>query len=170
MLVLGEQTAGTNRVIVPPSLIGEVIEEAHQRPGTALEGVNKVLERLEHSYSWPGMKRDVHLQLATCPTRDKFSSPSKRQRAKLNPIPTNDRGYIHAIDVFGGKVLLPQTPRAKSYIQSMIDPFTKFGVASPMPEQSAQRVADAILSQMSIAVWIPDVVCSQIMEPISNQQ
>ena len=112
MLVLREEVDGTNRVIVPTSLIGELIEEAHQGPGTAHEGVKKVLESLVHSYYRPGMKRDVQLQLGTCPPCDKFHSPSKRQRAKLNPIPTSDRGDNLAIDVFGGKASLPVTPRA----------------------------------------------------------
>ena len=59
--MLREESDGTNRVIVPTSLIGEAIEEAHQGPGTAHEGVKKVLERLVHSYYWPEMKRDVQV-------------------------------------------------------------------------------------------------------------
>ena len=97
-------------MIVPTSLIGEVIEEAYQGPGMAHEGVKKVLERLVHSYNLPGMKRDVQLRLAHCHTCDKFHSPCKMQRAKLNPIPTNERGDILAIDRFGGKASLPETP------------------------------------------------------------
>ena len=56
---LRDQVDGTNRVIVPSSLIEEVIEEAHQRPGTAQECSKKVLQHLVHSYSWPGLKKDV---------------------------------------------------------------------------------------------------------------
>ena len=52
MLVLREESDGTNRVIVPTSLIGEEIEEAHQGPGTAHEGVKKVFERHVHSNYW----------------------------------------------------------------------------------------------------------------------
>ena len=48
MLVLREEVDGTKRVIVPTSLIGEVMEEGHQGPGTAHVGVKKVLERLMH--------------------------------------------------------------------------------------------------------------------------
>ena len=68
MLVLREESDGTNRVIVPTTVIGEVIEVGHQGPGTAHAGVKQVLERLVHSYYWPAMKRDVQLQLATCHT------------------------------------------------------------------------------------------------------
>ena len=50
-------------MIVTTSLIGEVIDEPHQGPGTANEGVMKVFERLVHSYYWTGMKRDLQVQL-----------------------------------------------------------------------------------------------------------
>ena len=155
MLVLREEIDGTNRVIVPTSLIGEVIDEAHQWLGTAHEGVKKVLERLVHSYYWPGMKRDVQLHLATCPPCEKFDSSSKRQRGKLNPIPTNDRGDILAIDVFGGKASLPEPPCANRYILTMNDLFTKFGLAAPMPDQSAQTVADTLLARWVLLFGAP---------------
>ena len=50
MLVRREDVEETNRVIVPTSLIGEVIEEAHQGPESAHESVKKVVQRLVHSY------------------------------------------------------------------------------------------------------------------------
>ena len=65
ILLLREEIDGTKRVIVPISLLGELIEEGHQGPDTAHEGVKKVLERLVHSYYWPGLKRDVQLKIAT---------------------------------------------------------------------------------------------------------
>ena len=133
-------------MIVHTSLIGEVIEEAQQVPRTAQEGGKKVLERLVHSYYWQGMKKDVQLHLATCPTCDKFHNTSERQRAKLNQIPTNDRGDILGSAFFGGKASLPEMPREKGYILTMIDLFTKFGVAARMPEKSAQTVADSLPS------------------------
>ena len=104
MLVLREDIHGTNRLFVPTSIIGEVIAEAQQRRGTAHEVLKKVLERLVHSYYWPGMKRDVQIQLAPCPTCDRLHSPSKIQRAKLNQIPTNDRADVLPIVLLGLKL------------------------------------------------------------------
>ena len=108
-----------------------------------------------HSYSWTGMKRDVQLQLANCPPSDKFQSPCQRHRAKLNPIPTNDREDILPIDVFLGKSWRPETPLANRYILTMINLLTKFGVAAPMPDQSEQTVADALLSQWVMLIRAP---------------
>ena len=155
MLLLREEIERTNRVIVPTSLIGEEIEEAYQGPGIGHEGVKKVLERLVHSNYSPGMKKDVQLQVPTCHTYYKFHSASKRQPGKLHPIPTNERGDILAIDVFGGKASMPQTPRTNPYILTMSDLFRKFAVAAPMPEQSAQTVADSILSRWVLLLWAP---------------
>ena len=55
MVVLKEELGWINRVIVPTSLIGEVIEVAQQGPGTAQEYAKKILELLAHYYYWPGM-------------------------------------------------------------------------------------------------------------------
>ena len=58
---------GSYWVVVPPSLVEEVIDEAHQGPGTAHERVQKVLRRLLPSYYWPRIKRDEPIHLSICP-------------------------------------------------------------------------------------------------------
>ena len=99
--------------------------------------------------------KDVQLQPATCPTCDKFYNPSRRQRAKINPIPPNDGADILAIDVFKGKASLPETTRANTYILTKIDLITKFGVAGPMPDQLAQTVANALGSRWVLRFGAP---------------
>ena len=76
--------------------------------------MHEVLERLMHCDYWPGMKKDVQLQFAPSTNCDKFYNPSKRHRAILNPISTNDRGDVLALDVFAGKDSLPGTPPANA--------------------------------------------------------
>ena len=99
----------TNRLIGPASILGNVIDEAHQGPGKVQEDGKKALQHLLHCANWPGMKKDVQLQLGTCISCDKFHNPSKMNRGKLNPIPKIDRGHRDAIDVFGWKASLPET-------------------------------------------------------------
>ena len=55
---------GQSELSFPPRFLGLVIEEDHQGPGMAHEGAKKVIERLVHPYSWPGMKKDVQFQRA----------------------------------------------------------------------------------------------------------
>ena len=60
-----------------------------------------------------------------------------------------------AIDLFGGKASLPETARANRYILTMVDLFTKFGVAAAMPDQSAQTVADTLLARWVLLFGAP---------------
>ena len=78
-----------------------------------------MLESLVDSYYWPGMNWYVPVQLATCPTCDKFQNHSKRQRAKLYPFQTNDREDIFGIDVIAAQASQPETARANRYILTM---------------------------------------------------
>ena len=114
-----------------------------------------MLKRLVHSNYWPGLKKDVQFHLATGPHLDKFHNPSKRQRGKQNPIPKNTRADILAIDLFGGKASLPESPQANRYILTMIDLLTEFGVAAAMLEQPAQTVADDLLSRCALVFGAP---------------
>ena len=112
-----------NHTIVHTSLIAEVSEEAHQGHDTAHEDVKNLLEPVVHSDNWPGMKRDVQLQPETCPTCGKFHSPSKKQRGKLNPIKSNDRGDILPIDIFAVEASKPERKSGGQRGVSGIDTF-----------------------------------------------
>ena len=155
LLVLNEGTEEAKRIVVPTKLVESLIDEAHQGPGAAHEGVQKVFYRLIKSYYWPAMKKDIQLQLAACPICDKFKNMSRKQRAELQPIPTTDRGDILAIDVFGGKASLPLTARNNKYVLTMVDIFTKFGVAAPMGDQTAQTVCDTLLARWILLFGAP---------------
>ena len=131
-LLVSRLSHRTYRVVVPPSL-GEVIDEAQQGPGTANEGVQKVLPPLLPSYYCPRMKGDVQIHLSACPICDNYHNQTKGQRAVLNPIPSAP-GDILAIDVFGGKTSIPTSERGNKYIFTMVDLSIRFDVAVPMPD------------------------------------
>ena len=96
-----------------------------------------MLDRLVNSDYWPGMKKDRQLQVAAFPGREKFHNPSKRQRAKLDPITKNDGGDILAIYVFGGKASLLETGRANKYILTSVHQIRRSGTnAGPICRHS----------------------------------
>ena len=88
---------------VPQSLVDELLSQFHEGMGTAHEGAKKVLSRLNRSYFWPGMSRDVKLYVNSCPVCDKFRGHRKNPRNPLHPIRVGARGEILAIDLVGGK-------------------------------------------------------------------
>ena len=62
--------------------------------------------------------------------------------AALNPIATSAPRNILAIDLLGGKTSLPTRERSNKYLFTMVDLFTRFGIATPMPDQTAQTALE----------------------------
>ena len=55
------------------------------------------------------------------------------------------RGDCLAMDIVGGIYSLPQTPRGNRYILTYIDCFTRFDVAVPLVDQSAENVIASVI-------------------------
>ena len=75
------------------------------------------------------------------------SQPHKAPKSSAHPIPSSSRGDIVAIDGFIGKESLPTSEGRKKYVITMIDLFTRFGVAAPIPDQTAQTVVAPLVAR-----------------------
>jgi hypothetical protein len=128
----------TEHILIPPSLVERLIALAHQGPGTAHEGIGKTLKRLKKHFYWFGMKKDVGLHVTLCSVCDAFQSYRQVPKAPLNPFRVGHRNELVALDVLGGQDTLQLTPLGNRVILVMMDLFTKFAVAAPMPDQRAR--------------------------------
>ena len=50
---------------------------------------------------------------------------------------------------------VPTSEVDKNYRRTMVDIFTRFGVAAPMPDQTAQTVVDALLARWILLLRAP---------------
>ena len=55
------------------------------------------------------------------------------------------RGDCIAMDIVGEKDSLPETPRKHKYILTIIDCFTRYAIAIPIPDQSSSLIISAII-------------------------
>ena len=63
----------------------------------------------------------------------------------LRSMEVGGRGDCLAMDKVGGMDSLPQTPRGNRYILTLIDCFTRFAVAVPLVDQSAEVVIASVI-------------------------
>ena len=70
------------------------------------------------------------------------------------------RGECLAMDLVGGKESLPATPRGNKYILTMIDCFTRFAVAIPIPDQSSEVLVNTVLSHYILSYGTPRRILS----------
>ena len=153
VLGLTDDPARSFRILVPPVLVDRVLECAHTLG--AHEGAKKLLLRLTRSVFWPSMKRDVDLFVMTCPVCDRFRNLHAKPRSPLHPVRVGFRGEILAIDLVGGKEALPTTVRDNKYILVMIDLFSRYVVAVPVPNQNAHTITDAVLNHWILVFGAP---------------
>ena len=70
---------GSYLLIGPSSLVQEVIDEEHQGPATAYEGVHMVVLLLLPLYYYPRLNRDMQHHLSHCPNTEQYLKVTKRK-------------------------------------------------------------------------------------------
>ena len=55
------------------------------------------------------------------------------------------RGDCLAMDIVGGGESFPLTPRANKYILTLVDCFSRYAFAIPIPDQSSETVINAVI-------------------------
>ena len=155
LVVADDDGAPVHRIMVPPQLIDQIIQYFHEGPIAAHESAGKICARVSRQYWWPGMKRDIAIYIAACEICAKFRHPAKTPRAPLNPIRVGSPNELVAMDLMGGKESLPTTSRQNKYVFVAIDAFTKYAIAVPLPDQTAQSVVRAFLSHWILVFGPP---------------
>ena len=154
--ILGLTDVETNtsfRIVVARKLTEKVIEQMHEN--TAHERTNKLLFRICQSFYWTRMGRDIKLFIIACPVCDKFKAQTRIPKFPLTPVRVGFRGETLAIDVVGGKETLPVTPRGNKYILTMIDLFTRYLIAVPIPNQFSVTICDAVMNKFILIYGAP---------------
>ncbi|EYC18252.1 hypothetical protein Y032_0028g1760 [Ancylostoma ceylanicum] len=132
--------------IVPDSARYEVFKEAHAGTLAGHFSAHKVLNKLKKEVYWPDMVKDVHKWTKQCQTCF-VSNPQKAIVPPLKPILT-----VRPYEIIGVDLLeLGRTTSGNRYVVSIIDHFSKFAAAYPVPDKSAETVAKAIFLR-----WIAD--------------
>ena len=131
------------QLIIPKDLRAKVLEMNHEIPSAGHLGWKRTLESITKSYFWPGVKTDVQKYCETCDPCTARKS-SKSQRAPLGQLITGGPMEKVSLDILGP---LPVTKNGNRYILVMVDEFTKWTEAVPVPNQEAATVAKAFVDE-----------------------
>ncbi|CAH8627089.1 unnamed protein product [Dicrocoelium dendriticum] len=135
------------RIVVPRTLVSEVLSELHKQLGHA--GINKLESAARQRFWWPHQRRDVINFCQSCETCATFKNPHITQRAPLQPIVAGYPNEIVGVDLIGP---LRETPRGNRYILVMVDYFTKWCEAVPLSQADTVTVTTAMVNQW-ICQW-----------------
>ena len=146
-----------DQLVVPKSCHQELLIMAHSIPMAGHLGVEKTRERLLAHFFWPGIYKDVQSFCESCPDCQKATGRMSNPPAKLQPIPPMGLPFRKIfMDIVGP---LPRTQEGYRYILSVVDLDTRYPEAIPLKNQSAEAVADALVTIFS-RVGIPQEISS----------
>jgi hypothetical protein len=124
-----------HQLVVPKSLVQDVIRANHDPPYIAHPGIKRTHDVIALNYWWPGMRRSIDEFVGKCD----FCQKRKEDRQFTAPLGTPElpKGpfQITSMDITGP---YPLTPRWNNYLLTFVDHFSKYAEAYPIPEQMAE--------------------------------
>ena len=140
----------------PKDLRSEIIAEMHCLPTGGHRGVTKTYNRIKHRYYWENLKIDVQRYIQQC-----LQCQLKklvRVKTKQPMIITDTPGTAFdkvAMDIVGP---LPKTAHGNEYILTLQDQLTKFSMGIPLPDQTAETIAEAFVDRFICVLGAPKAI------------
>ena len=149
---------GHAMVCLPPILHHPALYDAHTAPFGGHFGIAKTVERVRHDFWWPSLPTSVSNYIKRCPLCLAHKNPSRRhvELMGMRPPPTRIWERLH-MDVWaaGG------TSSADNVcIIALVDTFSKFVVAVPLPDHKAETYIDAIIQSVILTYGMPEELVS----------
>ena len=142
------------KLLMPTSLRPELLYLAHDSKGGGHWGRDKSLSRINQSFIWPGMHRDVELYVKTCRTcnTSKAKNMPRHEMQTYQAGEPNERVHLDFLGPFETSNL------GNKYILSIVDQFTRWIEIYPLPEQTAAATAKAFFDGWIARYGVPTIV------------
>ena len=139
------RTDRKHQLVVPHSLIRDVIRANHGPVYVAHPGLKRTFDLISLRYWWPSMRKSVEDYVKKC-------DPCQRRKedrefvAPLGEVEEPTAPFQFTSVGITGSYLI--TARKNKYLLNFIDHFTKYVEAFPIPDQSAETCAKVYATQI----------------------
>ena len=154
-----------SQLVVPIQECRDLIRRFHDLLFAGHLGVRRTVFRLQNRVYWPGIRGDVRTYIASCTICLARKSPWPR-RAPMGHVEVGHRWDRVAMDLLDMSVT---TTKGNRYVLVMVDCFSRWTEACPLPDKTAQSVADAFFSQIVSRFGITMVIHSDQGREFENR-
>jgi hypothetical protein len=145
----------------------EILKEIHDSPIGGHAGIIRTYRKLKQFINWPGMKSDVEKYIRVCEKCQKNKMTQCHTRMPLMITDTPSTVFEKcSIDITG-----PFCPSRSQhcYILTVQDDLSKFLIAGPLEDQTAEQVAKAFVDHVVLIYMIPQVILSDCGSQFLNE-
>ena len=140
------------QLILPRSIIPEVVKELHAGSTSGHFGFAKCLGRTRLKYYWVGMAADFRSALRECNDCARRKTSGRTRRAPLQQRISGSPMERIALDILGP---LPESRKGNKYILVVGDYFTKWMEAYAVPDERAETVAEKLVVEFLCRFGVP---------------
>lgn len=138
--------------VVPPTLRKVVMEQCHATKTTGHFYFWKTLETVKRKFIWAGMSKDIQLYCRACQTCATKKTAGRQHRAAMRRYDLGLPMEEIAIDIMGP---FPVSEKGNKYVLVVVDCFTKWMEAYPLPNIEASTVAETLLMEFFSRFGVP---------------
>ena len=131
------------RLVIPDSLRELVMEMCHEIPSSGHQSAERTMARVKYRYFWYGMAQQVTNFVATCDICNRNKKPARNAKCPLTLYHAGAPLERVHLDFLGP---LPKTERGNEHVLMVVDQFTKWVECIPLPNQSAEVTAYAVVN------------------------
>ena len=143
-----------SQLVVPIKKRQDFIKQFHDSLFAGHLGITRTVFRLQHRVYWPGLRGDFQTYIQSCTTCIARKSPCPR-KVPMGHAKVGHRWERVAMDLLDMSVT---TSRGNRYVLVMVDCFTRWTEAFPLPDKTAQSVVDAFFNQVVCHFGMPSVI------------
>ncbi|GBM82950.1 Transposon Ty3-G Gag-Pol polyprotein [Araneus ventricosus] len=130
------------QLILQKSRIQEVLRETHDSANEGHFGVMKTLSKTRERFYWDRLRADVEKWCRECHACGARKGPKTRTKGRLQRYNVGAPFERIALDILGP---LPVTTKGNWFVLVLMDYFTKWQEAIPIPDQEATTVAEELV-------------------------
>ena len=146
--------SGASQLVVPGRERQDMIRRFHDSLFARHLGVSQMVYRLQDRVYWRGLRQDVRSYIASCKVSLARKSPCPR-RAPMGHVDVGHRWDRVAMDLLDMSVT---TQKGNRYV--LVDCFSRWTEACPLPDKTALAVADAFFQHIVCRFGMPSVIHS----------
>ncbi|XP_055870080.1 uncharacterized protein LOC129923388 [Biomphalaria glabrata] len=152
-----DQRGEFKQLVTPKEYRLMILQQGHDLSVAGHMGRAKTKQRIQHSFYWPGMDKDIAKYVSSC----KICMDMRKNKPRPAPIQRTDlacRPFEKiAVDIIGPTATMSK--RGHRYILTIVDFATRWAEAYPLKKATAEETAGALLNLFT-RIGFPDTILS----------
>lgn len=141
------------RLVVPKDLRPQALVECHDNPLAGHQGVLKTYKRMQRTYYWPKMRKDVATYVAKCTICQQTKYDQQLPAGVMGRRRAVDSPWqMIAADLIGP---LPRSLKGFKYLLVVTDTFTKYTILRPLRAATAKLVSQHLEEDIFLFYGVP---------------